>query len=112
MMHLWIELTRNLSLLGRPGRKRFGADVADHLIAGAVYLGMVEDREMTASQIAQNVGLPRTTTLRRLTTLEQLGAVELHGLIWRTPLRALMRMERGDLDGIAALIRTHADQLN
>jgi len=110
MTHLWIELTRRLSLLD-PHKMRFGANVADHLIISAVYLGMVEEREMTASQIAQDVGLPRTTVLRRLATLERRGAVERRGLIWRTPLRKLTRMERADLNAIAALIRVHADEL-
>jgi hypothetical protein len=49
--------------------------------------------------------------LRRLAALERRGAVERRGLTWRTPLRKLTRMERADLDAIAALIRAHADEL-
>ncbi|WP_407155138.1 helix-turn-helix domain-containing protein [Bradyrhizobium sp. STM 3557] len=109
--HLWIELTRRLSLLSRPGETRFGVEIADHLITMTVYLGMVEEREMTASRIAKEVGLPRTTVLRRLAALERLGDIERRGLTWRTPLHKLTQMERADLDAIAALIRGHADEL-
>ena len=110
--HLWIELTHRLSLLDRPHDTRFGAGIADRLIIVVVFIGMVEDRAMTASRIADEVGLPRPTVLRRLAALETSGAVERRGLTWRTPLRALKRMEGADLATIAATIRAHADELD
>ena len=112
ILHLWLELTRRLGLLDRPHETRFGVDFSDRLITAVVYLGMVEDREMTASRIADEAGLPRTTVLRRLALLETSGAVERRGLTWRTPLAAVKRMETADLAAIAALIRSHADELD
>lgn len=93
---LWIDLTRRLNHLEHPHQPRFGAHLGDRLITAAIYLGTVEGEPMTASMIARAAGLPRPTVLRRLALLEASGAVERRGLTWRTPLRALLRMENAD----------------
>lgn len=108
---LWIELTRRLSRLDQPHEPRFGVHVGDRLIAAAIFLGMADEQEMTASRLAAMVGLPRSTVLRRLAALEAAGAIERRGLTWRTALPTLLRLESGDLDTIAALIRARAAEL-
>jgi hypothetical protein len=112
LTRLWIELTREMSRIHAPDlEERFGAGVADTLLCAAVYLGMIENREMNASKLADYVGLPRSTVLRRLEELERLGRVERRGMIWRTPLKALARAEEHDLTVIADMIDEGLKQL-
>lgn len=89
----------------------YGVDLPDLLISIAVYLAMVEEHPMTASELARAVGLPRTTVLRRLAVLEHQGRVERRGRTWRTPLTHLLHLEQADLDAIAEVIRVNADEL-
>jgi CRP-like cAMP-binding protein len=109
IISLWVALTRQSAPLNRSRTAR--GDVSDRLIAAVIYLGMVEQRRMTASRIARDAGLPRPTVLRRLAALERDGAVERHGLTWRTPLPVLMKMEAANLEPLVRLIRAHAAEL-
>ncbi|MGJ5163133.1 helix-turn-helix domain-containing protein [Bradyrhizobium sp. HKCCYLR1051] len=82
------------------------------MISTAVYLAMVEERPLTASELARAVGLPRTTVLRRLAVLQHQGRVERRGRTWRTPLAHLLRLEQADLGALAGLVRINADELD
>jgi hypothetical protein len=59
--------------------ERFGSGASDTLLCAAVHLGMAEDREMNASGLADSVGLPRPTVLRRLDALERTLRIEIFG---------------------------------
>jgi predicted Rossmann fold nucleotide-binding protein DprA/Smf involved in DNA uptake len=109
---LWLDLTRQLSGLDHPkADDLYGVDLPDLLISIAVYLAMVEEQAMTATQLARTVGLPRTTVLRRLAVLEHQGRVERRGRTWRTPLAHLSRMEQADLAALAAFLRASTADL-
>jgi DNA-binding transcriptional ArsR family regulator len=112
LTRLWIELTREMSRIHAPHvEERFGSGASDTLLCTAVYLGMTEDREMSAGKLADFVGLPRPTVLRRLDALERAGLVERRGMTWRTPLKALARAEKRHLAMIADMIEESLDEL-
>lgn len=54
----------------------FDVSARDILICLAVYIGHAEHRPMTAANIAEIVGIPRPTVIRRLASLRVGGFVE------------------------------------
>ncbi|OKO67652.1 hypothetical protein AC629_42605 [Bradyrhizobium sp. NAS80.1] len=82
------------------------------LIGGAVYLGTVEDRPMTAMKIAAFVGMPHPTVIRRLRVLCRLGTIERVGKTYRTTAKQLDRISRRDLDAMIRLVRRASEALS
>ncbi len=70
------------------GEDIFAASSRDILICAAAYIGQAERRPMTAANIAEIVGVPRPTVIRRLASLRQRGFVEqLENGRWIIPFR-------------------------
>lgn len=75
-------------------QRRFGTHAADVLLLGAVYIGQVEGKPMTAHKLAQYAGMPRGTAVRRLQRLEAMGLVRREdGGGWTLTAKALRRIE-------------------
>jgi hypothetical protein len=73
--YLYIELSRELSKnIGV--ESMFGTHVDIVLVACAVVIGHTEGRPFTAAKLAQFVGMPRSTALRKLNALVDLGVIE------------------------------------
>jgi DNA-binding transcriptional ArsR family regulator len=53
----------------------FGSQADDALLLVAVYVGQAEHRPMTASKLAEYVGMPRPTVVRKLREMQQCGLV-------------------------------------
>jgi predicted transcriptional regulator len=63
----------------------FGDKPADHsllLIGSAVMVGHAENRPMNATKIAQYVGLPRSTVIRKLNEFLRAGVIARHGHVY------------------------------
>jgi hypothetical protein len=63
----------------------FGDKPADHsllLIGSAVMVGHAEKRPMNATKIAQYIGLPRTTVIRKLNEFLRAGVIARHGNVY------------------------------
>lgn len=55
----------------------YGASAADEvMLCAAVYVGQAEGRMMTAGKLAEYVGMPRPTVVRKLRGLKQRGVVD------------------------------------
>lgn len=106
---LWVELTRQLHATVAPDlQDQFGSRVPLLLIGAAVYLSTVEGRPMTASKLADYVGMPRATVIRRLDMLRRLGVVERINSKWRTPAKRLALINRTDPSSLARLVKAAA----
>lgn len=57
------------------GERTFGVRATDALLLIAVLIGQAEQRPMKAAKLAGYAGLPRSTAIRRLATLEREGFV-------------------------------------
>jgi hypothetical protein len=80
-----IELTRKMSRIHAPHVEgRFGADASDTLLCAAVYVDMFENRQINASKLADDVGVPRSTM--DLDELERVGRVERGGMTGIEPI--------------------------
>ena len=112
LVHLWIELTRQLHKAMAPDLQRqFGSRASLLLIGAAVYLGTIEARPLTATKLADYIGIPRVTVIRHLRTLCRRGAVEKIGYYYRTPAKRLDRIARDDHGTVVDLVRATADKL-
>ena len=63
----------------------FGDKPADHsllLIGSAVMVGHAENRPMNATKIAQYIGLPRSTVIRKLNEFLRAGVIARHGNVY------------------------------
>jgi predicted transcriptional regulator len=63
----------------------FGNKPADHsllLIGSAIMVGHAEDKPMSATKIAQYVGLPRSTVIRKLNQFLKAGVIARHGNVY------------------------------
>jgi hypothetical protein len=68
----------------------FASNADEVLVAYAVLIGTLEGRPLNASKLAQMIGLPRSTTLRRLEDLEGLGVVhKRRGACYEVPIGLL-----------------------
>jgi DNA-binding MarR family transcriptional regulator len=112
IVHLYIDLTRALGGQARPERpERFGADATLLLIRAAVYIGTIDGRPLTATKLADYLGLPRATVIRKLQQLVQRGAIEREDGHYCTPRRRLDQIDRGDLADLVKLIQAAAQRL-
>ncbi|MCC8968188.1 helix-turn-helix domain-containing protein [Bradyrhizobium sp. Pear76] len=112
LAHLWLDLTRQLHKTVAPDlQAQFGSRASLMLIATAVYLGTLEERPMTATKLADYVGMPRATVIRRLRSLCRRGAVEKAGHHYRTPAKRLDRIGREDHRRLVQLVRTASENL-
>jgi len=69
----------------------FGKKPADHsllLIGSAIMVGHAEDKPMNATKIAQYIGLPRSTVIRKLNQFLEAGVIARKGNVY------LLSMER------------------
>lgn len=83
---LWISLTRCLTEVAQPKASKYSDwSVRDHLICSAIYLGTIEGRSMTSTNIAADIGVPRPTVARHLEVLQRRRLVKRRGNIWSTP---------------------------
>jgi predicted transcriptional regulator len=55
----------------------FGSHASDVMLLFAVFIGQAERRPMTATKLADFVGIPRATIVRRLRVLQAAGMVHL-----------------------------------
>lgn len=111
LARLWLELTRQIHKAVEPDlQAQFGSRAGLLLIGAAVYLGTVEGRPMTATKLADHVGMPRATVIRRLRTLCRRGAVEKAGRHYRTPAKRLDRVGRDDHASAVRLVHATADK--
>jgi DNA-binding transcriptional ArsR family regulator len=63
---------------------RITSAAGDTVLCGALFIGQVEKKPMTATKLAEYIGLPRPTVVRRLGVLKAHGiAVQLSGGRWR-----------------------------
>jgi predicted transcriptional regulator len=63
----------------------FGKKPADHsllLIGSAIMVGHAEARPMNATKIAQYIGLPRSTVIRKLNQFLKAGVIARHGNVY------------------------------
>jgi predicted transcriptional regulator len=63
----------------------FGDKPADHsllLIGSAIMVGHAENKPMNATKIAQYVGLPRSTVIRKLNEFLRAGVIARHGNVY------------------------------
>jgi len=63
----------------------FGKKPADHsllLIGSAIMDGHAEDKPMNATKIAQYIGLPRSTVIRKLNQFLEAGVIARHGNVY------------------------------
>jgi predicted transcriptional regulator len=63
----------------------FGKKPADHsllLIGSAIMVGHAEDKPMSATKIAQYIGLPRSTVIRKLNQFLKAGVIARHGNVY------------------------------
>jgi hypothetical protein len=75
LAYLYVELSREMArTIGV--MDMFGTYADMLLVACGVVIGHTEGRPFTASKLAQFVGIPRTTALRKLETLVSLGVIE------------------------------------
>ncbi|WP_439392306.1 helix-turn-helix domain-containing protein [Bradyrhizobium sp. PMVTL-01] len=113
LVHLWVELTRQLHRVMAPdARAQFGAHAGPLLVSGAVYLGTIEGRPMTSTKISEYVGIPRSTVIRQLGVLRRRGAVEKVGATYRIPTRRMERITRRDHGAIVRLVRITSERLS
>lgn len=85
LMRTTVEL-----FLRERGAARFADDA---LLCTAMFLGQAEGKPMTAAKIAEYIGMPRPSAIRKLQALEARGVVEkAAGGKWRIPI------ERADID--------------
>lgn len=54
---------------------KYGSNADDVVLCCAVFIGQVEGRPMTAGKVADYVGIPRPTVVRKLRALVQAGVV-------------------------------------
>lgn len=59
--------------------EKFGASSGDVVLCCAIFVGQVERRPMTAGKLADYIGMPRPTVVRRLEALEKRHLVEVVG---------------------------------
>ncbi|MGL3208667.1 helix-turn-helix domain-containing protein [Bradyrhizobium sp. BR 1433] len=110
---LWVELTRQLhKMIAADLQAKFGSHAGDLLIDTAVFIGTVEERPMTATKLANYVGMPRPTVIRRLNILRRRGSVERRGSIYRTPAKRLQRVVRKDHGALAKLVCSTHERLS
>jgi CRP-like cAMP-binding protein len=63
----------------------FGEKPADHsllLIGSAIMVGHAENKPMSATKIAQYIGLPRSTVIRKLNEFQRAGVISRHGNVY------------------------------
>jgi DNA-binding IclR family transcriptional regulator len=75
----YIELTRVMV------NSVFGEKPADHsllLIGTAIMVGHAENKPMNATKIAQYIGLPRSTVIRKLDQFIRAGVIARHGNVY------------------------------
>src|SRR3569833_117560 len=63
----------------------FGEKPADHsllLIGSAIMVGHAENKPMSATKIAQYIGLPRSTVIRKLNEFQGAGVISRHGNVY------------------------------
>lgn len=112
LINLWISLTRHLHEAADAERQqRFGTHVGDLLIRAGVYLGTIEGHPMTAAKLADYVGIPRPTVMRRLRALERRGLVARRGRSWCTPPRLINRRNAQDFGDVIKLVRSANQKL-
>jgi hypothetical protein len=79
----WLGFLRELALT------RYRDDPGPHilpLVLGlALYVGQYEGRPFTAHKLAQWLGIPRPTVIRRLAAMIKMGAVERRGKYYYLP---------------------------
>lgn len=59
------------------GSALFGSEAGDVLLLVAIFVGQAERRPMTAAKLAEYVGIPRPTVVRRLRALQEAGLIHL-----------------------------------
>lgn len=77
-LHRAIETMRQLSL-ALLKQRRFASNASDTLLICAVAIGDLEDRPLTAFKLAQFIGMPRPTVIRRLARMTRDGLVRRDG---------------------------------
>lgn len=60
--------------------RRFASNAADVLLLCAVAIGDLEARPMTAYKLADYIGMPRPTVIRKLASLARAGLVRRDGM--------------------------------
>jgi hypothetical protein len=79
MIELSLVLRRSIF----EGREKNDAGVGTMLlVAAAVVVGHADGKPMSASKVALFVDLPRTTVMRKLHQLEELGVITRRGLVY------------------------------
>lgn len=71
---LMLRLTSLISA-HRLGDKNHGSRADDVMLLCAIFVGQHENRPMTASKLAQYVGIPRPTVVRKLQAMKAAGLV-------------------------------------
>lgn len=61
------------------GDEMFSASSGDVMLCCGIFVGQAEGRPMTAGNLADYIGMPRPTVVRRLKALEKRGLVEMDG---------------------------------
>ena len=76
VLRLSMFLMRNIARAYFNNQANFGAIAGDVMLCMAIYLGQAERKPLSAAKLAQYVGIPRPTVVRRLLALERQGYVE------------------------------------
>lgn len=58
------------------GHERLGENVEEILIGFALYIGQEQGRPLSATDIAEYLGMPRTTVARKLQNFERIGLLD------------------------------------
>ena len=75
LLRLVLDPMRTLSI-GLVGQDRFATHADDLLLIAAVFIGQSEGKPMTAAKLAEYVGLPRPTAIRKLKRFQVRGTVK------------------------------------
>jgi DNA-binding IclR family transcriptional regulator len=90
---------------------QFGSRTDFLLIGAAVYLSTIEGRPLTASKLADYVGMPRASVIRKLRTLIRRGAIERNGKVYCTPTNRLAALRLDDHAALVKLVQASAGHL-
>jgi len=108
---LFLDIARAFRGVDWPN-ENYGMHAADGMLVAAVFIGETEGRPMNASKLAEFVGVPRPTVIRRMAELARNGRVVKDGTVWRyAGPRDIEGTRRATAAAVKAIIRT-AEQLS
>lgn len=85
------------------GHQRVAPTADEALLCGAIFIGQAEKRPMTAANLADYTGMPRTTVIRKLRALVESGHVEMVDGFALLPLERLNSQQM--LEGVRGACR-------